>query len=40
MAQNKTSILTCQMTSLHNPLVTDAVPEGDGKHPKHNIVIF
>lgn len=40
MAQNKTSIFTCQITSLYNLLVTDAVPEGGGRHPKHNIVIF
>lgn len=40
MVQNKTSILKCQITSLYNPLVTKAVPEGGRRHTKQDIIIL
>lgn len=40
VVQNKTSIFKCHITSLYNPLVTNAVPEGGRRHPEQNIVIF
>lgn len=40
MVQDEISICKCQITSLYNPLVTKAVPEGGTRHLKQNIVIF